>query len=194
MPGRLPDTGAAPREELGALVRAARDGASRDRAFSELHRRFAAVVHGIALAHVGPADAEDVVQEVFLRVHRTIATLRDPVSFPAWVCTLARNVATDAARASRRRRAMEPLDDVHAAPGPSSADDALRTASLAAIATLPEAYRETLLLRLAEGLSGPEIAARTGLTPGSVRVNLCRGMERLRAALKERGVREEDLR
>jgi RNA polymerase sigma-70 factor (ECF subfamily) len=54
---------------------------------------------------------------------------------------------------------------------------------LDAIRSLPDAYRETLILRLVEGLTGPEIAARTGMTPGSVRVNLHRGMEQLRAIL-----------
>ena len=54
---------------------------------------------------------------------------------------------------------------------------------LAAIRRLPEAYRETLVLRLVEGMTGPEIAERTGLTPGSVRVNLHRGMQMLREAL-----------
>ena len=48
---------------------------------------------------------------------------------------------------------------------------------------LPEAYREPLVLRLVEGLTGPEIAARTGMTHGSVRVNLCRGMAMLRPLL-----------
>ena len=56
-------------------------------------------------------------------------------------------------------------------------------AVLAAIRRLPEAYRETLVLRLVEGLTGPEIAERTGLQPGSVRVNLHRGMQMLREAL-----------
>jgi RNA polymerase sigma-70 factor (ECF subfamily) len=60
-------------------------------------------------------------------------------------------------------------------------DEAL--AVLATIRTLPEAYRETLILRLVEGMTGPEIAARTGLTPGSVRVNLHRGMQHLRELL-----------
>ena len=55
--------------------------------------------------------------------------------------------------------------------------------ALAAIQTLPEAYRETLVLRLVQGLSGPEIAAVTGLTPESVRVNLHRGFTLLREAL-----------
>ena len=54
---------------------------------------------------------------------------------------------------------------------------------LALIRTLPEAYRETLVLRLVEGMTGPEIAQRTGLTAGSVRVNLHRGMQQLRQKL-----------
>jgi RNA polymerase sigma-70 factor (ECF subfamily) len=48
---------------------------------------------------------------------------------------------------------------------------------------LPEAYRETLILRLVEGLTGPEIAEQTGLSAGSVRVNLHRGMKLLRERL-----------
>ena len=54
------------------------------------------------------------------------------------------------------------------------------------IQRLPECYRETLILRLVEGMTGPEIAERTGLTADSVRVNLCRGMKLLRARLEGR--------
>jgi len=54
---------------------------------------------------------------------------------------------------------------------------------LEVICGLPEAYRETLVLRLVEGMTGPEIANRTGLTPASVRVNLHRGMKLLREKL-----------
>jgi RNA polymerase sigma-70 factor (ECF subfamily) len=54
---------------------------------------------------------------------------------------------------------------------------------LRAIRSLPEAYRETLALRLVEGMSGPEIAEQTGLTPASVRVNLHRGMLLLKEKL-----------
>ena len=51
---------------------------------------------------------------------------------------------------------------------------------------LPEAYRETLAMRLVEGMTGPEIAERTGLKHGSVRVNLSRGMDLLRQRLQAR--------
>jgi RNA polymerase sigma-70 factor (ECF subfamily) len=56
---------------------------------------------------------------------------------------------------------------------------------LAVVRALPEPYREPLILRLVEGMTGPEIAARTGLTHGSVRVNLYRGMQLLRGKLAE---------
>jgi RNA polymerase sigma-70 factor (ECF subfamily) len=52
------------------------------------------------------------------------------------------------------------------------------------ISTLPDAYRETLMLRFVEGMTGPEIASRTGLTEGSVRVNLHRGVQLLRERLQ----------
>ena len=64
--------------------------------------------------------------------------------------------------------------------------------ALDAVKSLPEAYRETLVLRLVEGLSGPEIAERTGLTPASVRVNLHRGMKLLREKLGAPAARGED--
>jgi RNA polymerase sigma-70 factor, ECF subfamily len=68
-----------------------------------------------------------------------------------------------------------------AAPSPEA--QAAANEALAAIRRLPEAYRETLVLRLVQGLTGPEIAVVTGLTPDSVRVNLHRGMQLLRDAL-----------
>ena len=54
---------------------------------------------------------------------------------------------------------------------------------LDAIRKLPDAYRDTLLMRLVEGMSGAEIADRSGLSAGSVRVNLHRGMKLLREKL-----------
>ena len=86
----------------------------------------------------------------------------------------------------RQRPVTEPLDDQRAGPptSPEARADAQR--ALEAIQRLPEAYRETLVLRLVEGLTGPEIARLTGLTPDSVRVNLHRGMKLLRDRLERR--------
>lgn len=155
-----------------ALVAAARDG---DRAaFGRLHDRFAPMVHGILLSRVPRGEVEDLLQEVFLKALRQLESLRDADAFGAWLARIARNCAADFYRNRRDEESLN--DDVMAA---SSTDlEAVRVLSL--IRTLPEAYRETLVLRLVEGMTGPEIAARTGLTQGSVRVNLHRGVRLLR--------------
>ena len=101
------------------------------------------------------------------------------------------SIARRAALDERRRNVPLTGVDVDAAStGTSPEDHAEAEHVLRAIRALPDAYRETLLLRLVEGLTGPEIAERIGLTPGSVRVNLHRGMAQLRLALaaKEQGV------
>ncbi|MGE3175530.1 MAG: RNA polymerase sigma factor [Planctomycetota bacterium] len=175
-----------------ALVQQLQSG--EDAAFAALYRAFAGVVHGIALAHGPRGAAEDVTQDVFMRAYLRRNELRDPAAFPGWLCTVARNAAVQARRKARRRQARAPRADVNgvasAAPGPEraaiAADDAGRV--LDCIAELPAAYRETLVLRLCEGLGGAEIAARTGRTHGSVRVNLTRGMALLRPLLRERGL------
>jgi RNA polymerase sigma-70 factor (ECF subfamily) len=80
------------------------------------------------------------------------------------------------------------LDEEPAAPATRD-DDADRSAAiLAQVLALPAAYRETLLMRLVEGMSGPAIAEACGMTPGSVRVNLTRGMKLLRERLVREGL------
>lgn len=156
-----------------------------------LYAEFARTVHAIVLAHVGAGFADDVTQEVFCSVFASLATLRDPAAFPAFVCTAARNAARSALRQKRRAPRQESPDGLAAGgPSPSASAEQREAAERvhAVIATLPEAYRETLLLRLVAGLSGAEIAARTGLTHGSVRVNLTRGMALLRPLLQEAGL------
>lgn len=160
-----------------------------------LHAEFARTVHAIVLAHAGPRHADDVTQEVFCSVFAALGGLRDAAAFPAFVATAARNAARDALRRGRRTpRAVVggPEADDLPARGPSPLHSAeqqeLADKVLAVVATLPDAYRETLLLRLVGGLSGPEIAERTGLTHGSVRVNLTRGMALLRPKLAEAGL------
>ncbi|MCL1635470.1 sigma-70 family RNA polymerase sigma factor [Luteimonas sp. SX5] len=159
-------------------VEAARTGDGS--AMDALYRRFAPVVHGILLAYVQHADADDLTQDVFETAIRRLGELREPAAFPGWIVSIARRAALDA---KRRPTAMTGLELDRTA-SPDRPDDRLEAErSLRAIACLPEAYRETLLLRLVEGLTGPEIAERTGLAPGSVRVNLHRGMAMLRATL-----------
>ncbi len=165
------------------LVCAARDG---DRAaFGRLYERYARMVHGVLLAKVPLGDVDDLVQDVFLKAMIRLSTLRESGSFGGWLAAIARNRANDY---HRRSVPTDPLadDGPDNHPGRVSAAGEQQgpgVAILDAIRSLPNAYRETLILRLVEGLTGPEIAARTGMTHGSVRVNLHRGMEQLRAIL-----------
>jgi RNA polymerase sigma-70 factor (ECF subfamily) len=163
--------------EDGHLVRQALEG---DRtAFAQLYERYARVVHGLLLARVSRDHVEDLVQDVFLSAWRGLDDLRDPAAFGGWVAMIARNRATDF-----HRRAAELVElPADLASSSSVAVQAEARAALDAIRSLPEAYRDTLILRLVEGLTGPEIALRTGLTPASVRVNLHRGMKLLREKL-----------
>ena len=165
------------------LVAAARRG---DRAaFGALYRRHARLVQAVLLARVAPDSVADLVQDVFLIAIERLRTLRDDGAFAAWLVTIARRRAADW---RRRRRDTVALDETvpepaSAGPGTEEAYDA--KAAVEAIRALPEAYRETLMLRFVAGLNGPEIAERTGLTHGSVRVNLHRGVELLRKKLNE---------
>ena len=128
---------------------------------------------------VRAARAGDPVQDVFLTAWHRLDDLRDPAAFGGWIAMVARNRATDF---HRRTTDFVELPDNLESPGAASAP-ADANAALAAIRSLPDAYRENLIRRLVEGLSGLEIAERTGLTPGSVRVNLHRGMKMLRDKL-----------
>jgi RNA polymerase sigma-70 factor (ECF subfamily) len=169
------------------MVEAARRG---DRAaWGFLYRRYARVVHGVLLSRVGPGDAEDLVHDVFATAMRSITGVRENGCIGAWLAAVARNRATDFLRSRRRRRAFELGNAVDPRRVRPIGDDSALEAGdvLAAIRGLPETYRETLTLRLVEGLTGPEIADRLGMTHGSVRVNLCRGMAMLREALGREG-------
>ena len=179
------DSPASEPSDDSALVAAAREG---DRAaFGGLYARYARMVHGILLAKVPANDVDDLVQDVFLRALPRLNDLRDVARFGAWLAAITRNRANDYHRQSRSVAAVtESLsDDEDELPASSAAPDAEAATILAFVRSLPDAYRETLILRLVEGMTGPEIAARTGLTPGSVRVNLHRGMQQLREKLSQ---------
>ena len=165
------------------LIDAARRGDQS--AFGQLYEQYAGTVHGILLANVPRQEADDLVHDVFVIAMRRLSALRDPNSFGAWLSAIARNLANDH---FRRLKPTDPLteDPPESASQSTSGYLASGTAEeiLAIIRSLPDAYSETLILRLVEGMTGPEIAIRTGLTHGSVRVNLCRGMRMLRDRLE----------
>jgi RNA polymerase sigma-70 factor (ECF subfamily) len=160
---------------LAETIRAVAGG-DRD-AFSQLYAAYVRMVHAILLGRVPRRDVDDLVQDVFVTAYTRIRELRNAAAFGGWLATIARNRATDYLRQSR-----EQVELPQELPG-GEPIEAETMAVLDVIRKLPEAYRETLLMRLVEGMTGAEIAERSGLTPASVRVNLHRGMKLLRAQL-----------
>ncbi len=175
---RSPDS-----RDSATIVLAAQGG---DRAaFGQLYERYARLVHGVLLANAERDDVQDLVQEVFLRALRKLDTLREPAAFGGWIATMARNEARMHHRSARQ---FEPLSEAllesTAAPAPASTE-AGPTADevMCAVRALPDRYREPLMLRLVEQMGGEEIAARLGLTHGTVRVYLHHGFRLLREQL-----------
>lgn len=164
--------------DVARSVREARRGSQA--AFANLYRRFVPLVHGILVGRFRPALADELTQECFALAFGRLAQLKEEHKFGPWIATIARRMPASASTSVEV--ATDELPE-RASTAASPEDRAEAGRILHALAALPEAYRETLALRLVEGLGGAEIAALTGLTPDSVRVNLHRGMAKLRTAL-----------
>ncbi|MBL4685040.1 MAG: sigma-70 family RNA polymerase sigma factor [Nannocystaceae bacterium] len=166
-------------EGLAQDIQSAREAQAGDSdAFARLYVGYAPMVHAIILARTPARDADDLVQDVFALAWSRLSELRDGAAFGGWIASIARRRAIDS---HRRRRPTEPFGVRHGGATTFAAAEAL--SFLAVIQTLPVAYREPLLMRFVEGMTGPEIAMRTGMTAGSVRVNLHRGVKLLRQKL-----------
>lgn len=183
---------AVPDDSDVALVKASQAG-YRD-AFGQLYQRYTRMVHGILLAKVPVAEVEDLVHEVFLRALPRLHGLRDASRFGAWLAAITRNMAKDYYRQPHvQSECSDGSEAADRSAAPREQADAQEAQEiLDGVRSLPEAYRETLILRLVEGMTGPEIAAKTGLAHGSVRVNLNRGMQQLREKLGQRCVAASD--
>lgn len=151
-----------------------------------VYERFDAPLRRFVRSRVpDPAAAEDVLQEVYLRVHARIHTLRDCARLPGWVFQIARNAVADHHRA--RRPAGELPESLPAPPDPCE-DDVLceLAAGLAPmVEVLPRKDREALGPMLAEGLTQEELAGRLGLTLSGAKSRVQRARERLKRMLLE---------
>lgn len=175
-----------PSDDGSAWLAAARAGDAE--AFGRLHARYAPMLHAVLLSHAAHEDVDDLLQEVFLAAWRSLAGLRDGERLGAWLASIARHAARRQGR--RRQPAAEALpDELPDTRSPGVLQRAEGAELLAILRELPEPYRESLVMRLVEGMSGPEIAAATGLAPASIRTHLGRGMMLLRARLARKGWR-----
>jgi RNA polymerase sigma-70 factor (ECF subfamily) len=179
--------------DLAAI--AARARAGERAALRELVEKSAPRIYRLALRVLGdPDEADDVVQETYIRAWERIDELRDPSAVMGWLSRIARNAARDRLRWWKRRR-RESFDEagaalahlVEQAGSAPLADEALAAAETGAavaraVAALPDKHRVVLLLREADGMSYEEIAESLGIAVGTVESRL----HRARAALARR--------
>jgi len=174
-------------EDLGPLAERAARG--EQAAFSELVVKTQRRIYQLVLRLVSVrSDAEDVVQETYVRSWQSLESLRDPSAVMGWLCRIARNVAHDRMR-QRKRRRIESLDQVNdaqltplverlAAEGPDPeqhiSDAKLAHATAALLDDLPDKYRVALTLREVDELSYEEIAEVVGCAVGTVESRLHR--------------------
>lgn len=157
-------------------------------------------VFNIAYKFTGRHDrAEDLAQEIFLRIFKNLGKFDPAADFSKWLASVARNHCIDNYRSTRReQRTM--VDDGLAfdlAVAPPSSTDPLRSIEASeakeflrqGLATLPEKLREAVVLRDLKGLAYEEMAVRLALPVGTIKSRINRGREELARALRARGPR-----
>jgi RNA polymerase sigma-70 factor (ECF subfamily) len=163
-------------------------------AFEELVRRTSRLVFARLFLETGDShQSEDLLQETLLTAYRTLGQLTKPDKFRSWLLKIAQNLAIDAARReSRKKRTPEPQivklrQDAVAMlrPEEHAEKEELRQQVLAVLRELPEEYRLPLTLRYLVGADYEAIQLQMGLSNGSLRGLLHRGMQRMRAEMQK---------
>jgi len=192
MTAPFPRAGAAPAGRAAelALVERCRQGDAG--AFEEVYRTHAGRLYSVACRMVGnPADAEDLLQEIFLSAHRKLDSFRGESALGTWLYRLAMNLCLDYLRskASRTSHLTDALDDEPGLADASSrglANRALTRIDMErAVAQLPEGCRAAFLLHDVEGLEHREVAEALGIAEGTSKSQVHKARLRLRALLTE---------
>lgn len=156
-------------------------------AFEEIYRRHSPRVYSLAYRLTGSlADAEDLLQEAFLLVHRKLDSFKGDSALGTWIYRLATNCCVDFLRSRQHRedQATETLDE--ALPPTPRAAAALRVEHLdleRAIARLPPGYRSAFVLHDVEGFGHNEVAAMLGIAEGTSKSQVHKARMRLRDLL-----------
>jgi RNA polymerase sigma-70 factor (ECF subfamily) len=146
-----------------------------------LVRKFSGMVLGLCLAHTKHIyDAEDIMQEVFLKAFTKLGTLRDSTKARAWLCQIARRACVDYYR--KRPKLQELPDDIPARP---KSDDKPVTRLHAAVSRLPDGHREVITLYYLDGRKCARIAQVLGINEDAVRSRLVRARFALHNLLTE---------
>ena len=167
----------------GLLVKESMDGSVA--AFEQLVARYEKLVYKIAFGCCGNREnALDIVQNVFLKVHRKLADFRTEGDFRNWIARIAVNESIDWKRASKRRRTVE-LDEAINLALPPSQEVRVRDRETwemlnLAMQTLKPQYRAAVALRYFEGMSIREIAGALSCSDGTVKSILFRSLKQMR--------------
>jgi RNA polymerase sigma-70 factor (ECF subfamily) len=165
-----------------ALVTAAKDG-DLD-AFEALVRAHTPVVYAHALRFFGDSGAaEDVVQEVWIKVYRSLSTFDERARFSTWLYRVTRNTCLDQVRAGKRRPVPTDPLDVVAAPGDLGDQVALSASLESAMAALPTEDRDALSAIALFGLTYAEAAESLGVPAGTVKSRVFRARRTLAGTL-----------
>lgn len=163
--------------------RAQGGGAGAREAFAQLVRRHhAAVLRFVRRICHRPDDAEDVVQEAFLRAWAQIGRFRAGTNFPAWVVTIARFLVLARRKEAARRPAPAPLQAVEDPPAPPLPEPMERLRQ--AVEALPARLREIVAFRFFDGLDYRAISELTGDSEVALRSRLHDALEKLKSALR----------
>ena len=169
------------------LIAACRRGEAR--AMERLYHQYKRRVFGMAHRIVGASDAEEVAQEVFVRIFRALANFRGDSALSTWIYRLTVNASLS--HLARRGRRQEVGDDgLSDVPAPPTAerDSALASRIETALGNLPAGYRAILVLHDVEGLSHEECAAILECRVGTCKSQLHKARARMRELLGE-GIR-----
>jgi RNA polymerase sigma factor (sigma-70 family) len=156
-------------------------------AFEVLFLRHAARLHAYLRRMVGTTTAEDLTQATFLSVVRARDRFQRGARFRPWLYAIAGNAARDHIRRARFEQPADDAESQEPSATPLLPDPPLEKAVHAALAQLPLAQREAIVLHRFEGFSFGEIAETLGLTESAVKVRAHRGYVRLRALLAHLG-------
>lgn len=179
----------------GNAALAARAARGDSKAFRALLDATSGVVYRVALRTVGDsADAEDVVQETYVRAWQRLPTLKDHGAIVGWLCRIASNIATDKLRARKSRPQVLASDDdarvaverlTNDTPGAESLINSREVSAVvrAAVMDIDERYRVAMLLKDVDGLSAAEIAAALDIPVGTVESRASRGRDQLKQRL-----------
>jgi RNA polymerase sigma-70 factor (ECF subfamily) len=148
-------------------------------------RSFSRTLFAIAYGILQSRDeAEDVVQDAFVKAWKTRWRVRDPEKFPAWLATIARNRARDLLRARRTVPLSDQLNDEIDPAGEPTPGVQLNGEVHAALASLPETHRLAITLRYFDALDYATIERTLGLTNGALRGILGRALQTMRKRLQ----------